>query len=54
MTEAEALDRVSDRVVGKKIRERRAMLGLTLKEVASKSSVSIGLLSQIERGLSSP
>lgn len=43
----------ADCAIGKQIRGRRTTLGLSLKEVALKSGISIGLLSQIERGLSS-
>ena len=40
--------------IGKKLRLRRKVRGLSLQDVASRAEVSIGLLSQIERGLSSP
>ncbi|MBW2064879.1 MAG: cupin domain-containing protein [Deltaproteobacteria bacterium] len=39
--------------IGSKIREHRLRQRLTLKELSRKSGVSIGLLSQIERGVSS-
>ena len=38
--------------IGTKIKENRWRQGLTLKELSEKSSVSVGLLSQIERGVS--
>ena len=39
---------------GPLLRQRRKVRGLSLKEVAAKADVSIGLLSQIERGLTMP
>lgn len=39
---------------GRRLRLRRKVRGLSLQEVAAKSGVSIGQLSQIERGLSAP
>lgn len=39
--------------IGAKIRENRRRQGLTLKDLSEKSELSIGLLSQVERGLSS-
>ncbi len=43
-----------DRVVGDRIRELRRARGLSLEIVAERCDVSIGFLSQIERGMSSP
>ena len=43
-----------DRVLGARIRHRRRSQKMSLKDLAESSSISIGLLSQIERGLSSP
>lgn len=43
-----------DRLLGGRIRHRRRTLGLSLAQVAQATDTSIGLLSQIERGLSSP
>lgn len=40
--------------LGRQLRLRRKVRGLSLQEVAEKSGVSIGQLSQIERGLSAP
>lgn len=40
--------------IGKKLRQRRKVKRLSLREVAAKANVSIGLLSQIERGISCP
>lgn len=41
-------------VLGPLIRERRKELGLTLSDVAARSGLSVGHLSQVERGLSTP
>lgn len=41
-------------VIGQKLRHRRKVRQLSLREVAQKATVSIALLSQIERGLSAP
>lgn len=43
-----------DLSLGRKLRLRRSIKGWSLHEVAEKSNLSIGLLSQIERGLSMP
>ncbi|WP_342643894.1 helix-turn-helix domain-containing protein [Rhodoligotrophos ferricapiens] len=43
-----------DSLLGQRIRHRRRAIGLSLRELAERSGISIGLLSQIERGLSSP
>lgn len=40
--------------MGHKLRLRRKVKGLSLQEIAVRSGISIGQLSQIERGLSSP
>jgi len=48
----EAADPVA--VLGPLIRERRKALGLTLSDVAGRSGLSVGHLSQVERGLSTP
>ena len=40
--------------IGRQLRLRRKVRGLSLQDVADKSGVSIGQLSQIERGLSAP
>lgn len=47
-------ERDDDRALGLAVREARQMRGLSLKQVAEAASVSVGLLSQIERGISSP
>ncbi len=43
-----------DAVVGQRIRALRLARDLSLKEVAVRSGLSIGLISQVERGISSP
>jgi transcriptional regulator with XRE-family HTH domain len=43
-----------DARLGERIRHRRRAQKMSLKDLAENSSISIGLLSQIERGLSSP
>ncbi|MFC7705524.1 helix-turn-helix domain-containing protein [Plastorhodobacter daqingensis] len=40
--------------IGPRLRSRRKVRNLSLREVAERAEVSIGLLSQIERGLSMP
>jgi len=40
--------------IGQKLRQRRKVKQLSLSEVANKAGLSIGLLSQIERGISAP
>jgi transcriptional regulator with XRE-family HTH domain len=43
-----------DALLGERIRHRRHAQRISLKQLAERSGISIGLLSQIERGLSSP
>jgi transcriptional regulator with XRE-family HTH domain len=43
-----------DTLFGERIRHRRRAQKMSLKDLAERSGISIGLLSQIERGLSSP
>jgi transcriptional regulator with XRE-family HTH domain len=40
--------------LGRKIRMRRTIRGLSLQDVASEADISVSLLSQIERGISTP
>lgn len=40
--------------IGRKLRQRRKVKRLSLKEVAHRANLSTGLLSQIERGISTP
>jgi len=48
---ADAAERDS---LGARLRRRRKVRGLSLKEVARRAEVSIGLISQVERGLTMP
>lgn len=41
-------------ILGERLRERRQALGLTLKQVADGASLSVGFISQIERGITTP
>jgi transcriptional regulator with XRE-family HTH domain len=43
-----------DTVLGERVRHRRKARNMSLKEVAELANISISLLSQIERGISSP
>lgn len=40
--------------IGQKLRQRRKVKRMSLKEVSEKTGLSIGLVSQIERGISTP
>lgn len=40
--------------LGERLRERRLQLGLTLKDVADGAGLSVGFISQIERGITTP
>ncbi|MGE0503535.1 MAG: helix-turn-helix domain-containing protein [Rhizobiaceae bacterium] len=40
--------------LGQRLRDRRLALGLTLKEVADRAGLSVGFISQIERGITTP
>jgi transcriptional regulator with XRE-family HTH domain len=51
---AAAAPAAPDVVVGQRIRELRRTRGFSLETVAARTDLSIGFLSQIERGLSSP
>lgn len=44
----------SDKELGARLRAMRAERKLTLKDLAARTNMSIGMLSQIERGVSSP
>jgi transcriptional regulator with XRE-family HTH domain len=50
---ADAVSQVSDASVGAQIRHVRLARGLSLRQVATEIGLSVGLLSQIERGVSS-
>jgi transcriptional regulator with XRE-family HTH domain len=51
---ARAAEPVMDVAVGRRIRDLRRVRQLSLETVAARTDLSIGFLSQIERGLSSP
>lgn len=40
--------------IGRKLRQRRMIKGRSLQQVAERAEISVGLLSQIERGLTMP
>lgn len=42
------------KLVGERLRLRRQMRGLSLKQVADPAGISVGMLSQVERGLATP
>ena len=43
-----------DASLGQRLRERRKALGKTMREVAIESDLTVGFISQIERGISTP
>ena len=45
---------VADKALGQKIRKRRRAIDMTLQQVSERVGLSIGFLSQIERGTSTP
>lgn len=49
-----ALSNFSEEELGAKIRSRRRELGFTMQSVADQAGLSIGFISQVETGLSSP
>jgi transcriptional regulator with XRE-family HTH domain len=49
-----AMETHTDTVIGVKLRQRRHSRGLTLAALAELAGLSVGLLSQIERGLTAP
>ena len=51
---AKAQPAETDAPLGKRLRDRRQQLGLTLKQVADGAGLSVGFISQIERGLNAP
>ncbi|MGN6450349.1 MAG: helix-turn-helix domain-containing protein [Brucella intermedia] len=54
-TELNVLDPQSDAIqVGETVRLRRQMRGMSLKQVAEPAGISVGMLSQVERGLAAP
>ncbi|NKW10791.1 helix-turn-helix domain-containing protein [Ochrobactrum tritici] len=54
-TELSVMESQSDAVqVGETLRLRRQMRGMSLKQVAEPAGISVGMLSQVERGLAAP
>lgn len=51
---AEAGEQGAPLPLGQRLRERRRSLGLTLREVADGAGLSVGFISQVERGLAAP
>jgi transcriptional regulator with XRE-family HTH domain len=51
---AKAVEQAMDIEVGQRLRDLRHQQGLSLETVAARTDLSVGFLSQIERGLSSP
>lgn len=51
---AKRAEPTSNTPLGQRLRERRLALGLTLKEVADGAGLSVGFISQVERGLTAP
>ncbi|WP_313192346.1 helix-turn-helix transcriptional regulator [Shinella zoogloeoides] len=47
-------DHVAEETLGKKIRKRRRAMDMTLQQLSERVGPSIGFLSQIERGASTP
>ncbi|WDR03235.1 cupin domain-containing protein [Devosia algicola] len=43
-----------DKTLGERLRARRKAIGKTLKQVADDASLTVGFISQIERGISTP
>ncbi|EDQ05769.1 Transcriptional regulator ClgR [Sulfitobacter indolifex] len=44
----------SDNTLGRRLRQRRKVRNMSLKDIAAKAQVSVGLISQVERGISMP
>jgi transcriptional regulator with XRE-family HTH domain len=53
-TTAKAVEQAMDIEVGQRLRDLRHKQSLSLETVAARADLSVGFLSQIERGLSSP
>jgi transcriptional regulator with XRE-family HTH domain len=52
--EAEPAESAVDMTLGQRLRARRKAIGKTLQQVATESSLTVGFISQIERGISTP
>lgn len=50
----EVEETISEEAIGKKIRTRRRAIDITLRQLSERVGLSIGFLSQIERGVSTP
>lgn len=53
-TSSPASESAVDHAVGRRLRDLRRLRGLSLEIVAARANLSIGFISQVERGLSSP
>lgn len=53
-TQTRIVDEIADQPLSARLRQRRQELGLTLKEVADRAGLSVGFISQIERGITTP
>jgi transcriptional regulator with XRE-family HTH domain len=53
-TEPADLPQAGEHKLGHELRQRRLGLGLTLKQVADGAGLSVGFISQLERGLTAP
>ncbi|NRA86604.1 MAG: helix-turn-helix transcriptional regulator [Rhizobiales bacterium] len=54
MAAASDINNCLDIPLNEKLRDRRKMLGLTMKVVAEQAGLSVGFISQIERGVTTP
>lgn len=54
MGDGEQVSSVNDDQLGRRLRERRKFLKLTLQDVADRAGLSVGFISQIERGIAAP
>lgn len=52
--EKQAAEFSVDATLGQRLRARRKAIGKTLQQVATESSLTVGFISQIERGISTP
>jgi transcriptional regulator with XRE-family HTH domain len=54
VNQSTAHPRRNEHALGARLRARRLELGLTLKEVGDHAGLSVGFISQIERGITTP
>jgi len=54
VNQSTAHPRRNEHALGARLRARRLELGLTLKEVGDRAGLSVGFISQIERGITTP